>query len=439
MKSAWKKTFAWPFVWYWKLTTTNKIVIICCLIAAVPSYLQLTKPDAVEKKPVEQTHTDVLSDVSITDDANGKNLPVVATNSCTTAETNMCAATVDFGLTNRVAKTPKRMIRVESDVITVSGTTVLNHYAIPPSPALTNVPIRLDTNVPVRGDEFTVHYTKAMDDLVKGASADFMRCRFTNAFEKANAAWKLHWDLMKEGQGRPLRFDTELIHGLLKIIPIMIDEAMSRNDFDAMELMANQYDMFCVEPDAYCKAIREIAQLKRAGGKLIFFSPAQLRELRDMKPDCLLRYLNTLAIKGFLQPVELDASCRGYHRISYEDFFGLRGELRYVKSWRLAAKDKDGKALMSDLVAGQWAGLGRIVNIDVGEAASIALGLPEDQRQTFPLELKVEYAECPWGPDPTGRILYRRREVKPKLTDYMREIIKEDSSEVADEHLGDPE
>ena len=95
---------------------------------------------------------------------------------------------------------------------------------------------------------------------------------------------------------------------------------------------------------------------------------------------------------------------------------------------------------MSDLVAGQWAGLGRIVNIDVGEAASIALGLTEDQRQSFPLELKVEYAECPWGPDPTGRIQYRRREVKPKLIDYMREIIKEDTSEVIDENPGkDPE
>ena len=63
------------------------------------------------------------------------------------------------------------MVRIESDVVTVSGTTVWNHYAIPPPPALTNVPIRLDVNALVKGDEFKVHYTKAMDDLVKGMSS----------------------------------------------------------------------------------------------------------------------------------------------------------------------------------------------------------------------------------------------------------------------------
>ena len=332
---------------------------------------------------------------------------------------------VDFGATNASRKaTSKKVVQISSDVIHTRGGAVVEDLMLPRPP--TNALVRFYPEGSFTGEVFSVHYPTKMERHVQSAYRFYRLHAFSNAVHEAGLAWGVYCELIGEAKGSPMKIDPELLAGTLRIIPILIDEAMAKEDYDKMERLAEQYDEYCAKPSMYAKAIRSIVNLKRVGGQLIFFSHEQLRELRQLAPTDLLEFLNILAIKGFIQPIELEATRRAYHHVSYESFFGLSSSIQYVKSMRGVAKDPDGKELLSNHVTGQWAGMGRVVNVDIGVAASMALGLPEDQREEFPLAIDVEFKDQPWGLEPTGRVYFKRKERNRRFSDYLREILTDE-------------
>lgn len=423
--------------WWAKLSVGDKIqaagvavAVLSIIVTIICTAVSISHTDKTTSKASERQ--DDFDEFSIREN-DERDIPVSATNVVGSVGTNSWAATVDFGVTNPCPKPKGPTIRLVSNVVHLSGMTVLDEYAIPRPPAV-NLYIGLSPEGSVTGEVFNVHYTTKMSGLVREATRAFHCRRYTNAVEKAKAAWELHVKLMEEAKGNPMRFDDELITGLLEIIPILVEDAMARGDWDEMVVLANQYDEFCAErPTVYAEAMRDIAQLKRDGRKLIFFSASQLRQLRKKDQKWLIGYLTMLAVKGFIQPFELDAgglSCRSF---SHKRFFGLPHEIRYVKWYQYVRKDGGGRMIYSNRVSGQWAGMGKAERIDIDEAAAIELGVPKDQRMEYPIDLQVEFAEMPWGPEPTGRFTFRRIECLRPLGDYLNDLlVDEDPKNVED-------
>lgn len=424
MKFDLKRLVSKPVDWFWNLKTGDKIGLVGLLIAAAAlyvAYLQLTKkPDAQGNPPAGK-----LTGVELVDANDGSAIPLSGTNVWTLAGTNGCELAADFGSTNETKKAKaKTIVRYVSNTLHSDGDLALDGFSIPCQPQATNMYVVWSEKASPTSEVVNVHCPVSLDKMIRSAESDYRRMRFTNALHAAREVWDRYEGLLKEANGKSMRFEVELTAGMVKILPILIDGALADGDYDEMERLAIQYDEFCIGATVYARAMRDIARLKREGGQLMFFSPAQLRELRKFDKDRLREYLNTLAIKGFLLPVELDASRKGYHAISYEGYFGLRGSIRYVKSVQGFGTDEKGKRLVSNRVVGQWAGMGRYVLIDVGEAAAVAMGLPEEDRVRYPLAVEVAYSVTPWcGLEPVKPVKLRRVKLEPTLAECMSEIL----------------
>lgn len=440
MRIDWKQLASKPVDWFAKLGTGEKIAVVVgliTLIGVIVAILQLFKPTEVVVK-VEQT-AEKLSDVGLVDANDGSAIPLSGTNVCwTLAGTNGCELAADFGTTNvtKKAKT-KTIVRYVANTLHVDGDLALDGFSIPFQPQSTNMFVVWSEKANPTSEVVNVHCPVKLDRMIRSAASDYRRMRFTNALHTARQAWDSYEELLKEANGKSMRFDVELTAGMVKILPILIDGALADGNYDEMERLAIQYDEFCIGTTVYARAMRDIARLKREGGQLMFFSPAQLRELWKLDKDRLREYLNTLAIKGFLLPVELDASRKGYHSISYESYFGLPGSIRYVKSVQGFATDEKGNRIVSNRVVGQWAGMGRYVLIDVGEAAAAAMGLPEDDRVRYPLAVDVGYSVTPWcGLEPVKPVKLRRVECPRPLGDYMKDILLDEDPKNAEDGVG---
>lgn len=434
MKFDLKRLVSKPLDWFAKLGRGEKIAVVVgviTFIGVIVGILQLLKPTNVVVK-VEQP-AGKLTGVELVDANDGSAIPLSGTNVWTLAGTNGCELAADFGITNETKKT-KTIVRAFSHTLHSDGDLALDGFSIPYQPQATNKLVVWSEKANPTSEVVNVHCPVSLDQLIRSAESDYRRMRFTNALQTAREVWDRYEGLLKEANGKSMRFDVELTAGMVKILPILIDGALADGDYDEMERLAIQYDEFCIGTTVYARAMRDIARLKREGGQLMFFSPAQLRELWKFDKDRLREYLNTLAIKGFLLPVELDASRKGYHAISYEGYFGLRGSIRYVKSVQGFGTDEKGKRLVSNQVAGQWAGMGRHILVDVGEAAAVAMGLPEEDRVRYPLAVEVAYSATPWcGLEPVGQVRIRRVECPRPLGDYMKAIlVDEDPKNVED-------
>lgn len=410
--------------WFAKLGRGEKIaavVGVITFIGVIVGILQLLKPTNVVVK-VEQP-AGKLTGVGLVDANDGSAIPLSGTNVWTLAGTNGCELAADFGMTNETKKA-KTIVRVVSDTLHSDGDLALDGFSIPYQPQATNMFVVWSEKASPTSEVVNVHCPVSLDGMIRSAESDYRRMRFTNALQTARGVWDRYEGLLKEANGKSMRFDVELTAGMVKILPILIDGALADGNYDEMERLAIQYDEFCIGTTVYARAMRDIARLKREGGQLMFFSPAQLRELWKFDKDRLREYLNMLAIKGFLLPVELDASRKGYHAISYEGYFGLQGCIRYVKSVQGFGTGEKGERLVSNRVVGQWSGMGRYVLVDVGEAAAVAMGLPEEDRVRYPLAVEVAYSVTPWcGLEPVGQVRLRRVECPRPLGDYMRDIL----------------
>ena len=419
--------------WYRNLSQTNRIAVAGIAITVVATVVVGLLSIAVailiavfSKSPApyrQEPPAGKLTGVELVDANDGSAIPLSGTNVWTLAGTNGCELAADFGSTNETKKA-KTIVRAFSPTLHSDGDLALDGFSIPCQPQATNMYVVWSEKASPTSEVVNVHCPVSLDKMIRSAESDYRRMRFTNALHTAREVWDRYEGLLKEANGKSMRFDVELTAGMVKILPILIDGALADGNYDEMERLAIQYDEFCIGTTVYARAMRDIARLKREGGQLMFFSPAQLRELRKFDKDRLREYLNTLAIKGFLLPVELDASRKGYHAISYEGYFGLRGSIRYVKSVQGFGTDEKGKRLVSNRVVGQWAGMGRYVLIDVGEAAAVAMGLPDEDRVRYPLAVEVAYSVTPWcGLEPVKPVRLRRVKLEPTLAECMSEIL----------------
>ena len=172
-----------------------------------------------------------------------------------------------------------------------------------------------------------------------------------------------------------------------RVYPILIDDAMSNGDYDGMARMADLLIASSPTYWAYPRAMKDIALLRKAGNRLLFFSPERVRELRKMPKHDLEQYLTTLAMRGYLAPYSLNYRSRDVESVEWGSFFGLDHQLHYLDTFRVTSTNEAGEVLTSNELQGQWVGLGKYELIDVNAEATRAMGLSESQTPRKPIRL----------------------------------------------------
>lgn len=254
-----------------------------------------------------------------------------------------------------------------------------------------------------------------LDFLANNAFHAWKRMDFSNAVMNARCADKIiasHFP--KDGSATDIYIESNVWLNARRVYPVLIDDAMSNKDFDAMSQMADILIASTPSYWAYPQAMKDIAKLRKAGGRLFFFSAEKVCELRKMPKRDLEQYLTFLTTRGYLAPYSLNLRYKDVAPVEWGEFFGLGHALPYLDTFRVKSKDKDGNVITSNELYGQWVGLGKYELIDVNVEAARAIGLSEAEAPQKPIRI-------------TGTIT-RGRPQAVLLAQYKRVQIPEPSS-----------
>lgn len=254
-----------------------------------------------------------------------------------------------------------------------------------------------------------------LDFLADNAFNAWKRMDFSNAVMNARCANKLMASHFPEdGSVINIYIESNVWLNVQRVYPVLIDDAMSNKDFDAMSHMADILIASTPSYWAYPQAMKDIANLRKKGDRLFFFSPERICELRKMPKRDLEQYLTFLTTRGYLAPYSLNLRYKDVDPVEWGEFFGLGHPLPYLDVFRVKSKDKDGNEITSNELYGQWVGLGRYELIDVNAEAARAIGLSESEVPQKPIRI-------------TGTIT-RGRPQAVLLAQYKRVQIPEPSS-----------
>jgi len=254
--------------------------------------------------------------------------------------------------------------------------------------------------------------TTQLDYLANTAFAAWKRMDFSNAVMNALCANSLiasHFP--QDGSVTSIYIESNVWRNVQRICPILIDDAMSRADYDEMSHMADLLIASTPEYWAYPHAMKDIARLRKSGGRLFFFSSKRVRELRKMPKRHLEQYLALLTSRGYLAPYSLNYRCKDVDPVEWGEFFNLGHALPYLDAFHIRSKDAKGNEITSNELYGQWTGLGKYELIDVNAEAARAMGLSESQIPQKPIRIRGTITHGP----PRAIALVRNRQEREKI------------------------
>lgn len=219
-----------------------------------------------------------------------------------------------------------------------------------------------------------------LDFLASNAFNAWKRMDFSNAVMNARCADKLiasHFP--KDGGAINIYIESNVWLNAHRVYPVLIDDAMSNEDYDGMSRMADILIASTPSYWAYPQAMKDIANLRKTGRRLFFFSAEEVCKLRRMPKRELEQYLTLLTTRGYLAPYSLNYRSKDVEPLEWGEFFDLGHALPYLDAFRVKTRNKDGDEITSNELYGQWVGLGKCELVDVNEEAARAMGLPESQ------------------------------------------------------------
>ena len=227
-----------------------------------------------------------------------------------------------------------------------------------------------------------------LDFLAYNAFHAWKRMDFSNAVMNARCADKLIKSHFPEnGSATKIYIESNVWMNAQRIYPVLIDDAMSKADYDGMYRMAAFLIASTPSYWAYPQAMKDIANLRKTGGRLFFFSPERVCELRKLPKHDLENYLTYLTTRGYLAPYSLNYGHRDIEPVEWGEFFGIGHALPYLEAYRVRSEDNDGNEITSNELYGQWVGLGKYELIDVNAEAARTMGLSESQTPRKPIRL----------------------------------------------------
>lgn len=227
-----------------------------------------------------------------------------------------------------------------------------------------------------------------LDFLAYNAFHAWKKMDFSNAVMNARCADKLIASYFpKDGSVTQIYIESNVWLNAHRVYSVLIDDAMSNADYERMSEMADLLIASSPAYWAYPQAMKDIANLRKNGGRLFFFSPERVCELRKMSKHDLEQYLTLLTTRGYLAPYSLNYRTKDAEPMEWGEFFGIGHALPYLDVFRARIKGKDGKVLTSNHLYGQWVGLGKYELIDVNAEAARAMGLPESEMLRNPIRI----------------------------------------------------
>lgn len=227
-----------------------------------------------------------------------------------------------------------------------------------------------------------------LDFLANNAFHAWKRMDFSNAVMNARCADKIiasHFP--KDGSATDIYIESNVWLNARRVYPVLIDDAMSNEDYDGMSHMADILIASTPSYWAYPQAMKDIANLRKTGGRLFFFSAEKVCELRKMPKRDLEQYLTFLTIRGYLAPYSLNYRTKDVEPVEWGEFFGIGHALPYLDSFRVRSEDKDGNVIASNELYGQWVGRGKYELIDVNAEAARAMGLSKSEIPRKPIRI----------------------------------------------------
>ena len=227
-----------------------------------------------------------------------------------------------------------------------------------------------------------------LDFLAYNAFHAWKKMDFSNAVMNARCADKLIASYFpKDSSVTQIYIESNVWLNAHRVYPVLIDDAMSNEDYERMSEMADLLIASSPAYWAYPQAMKDIANLRKNGGRLFFFSPERVCELRKMSKHDLEQYLTLLTTRGYLAPYSLNYRTKDAEPMEWGEFFGIGHALPYLDVFHARIKGKDGKVLTSNHLYGQWVGLGKYELIDVNAEAARAMGLPESEMMRNPIRI----------------------------------------------------
>ena len=227
-----------------------------------------------------------------------------------------------------------------------------------------------------------------LDYLADRAFRAWKRMDITNAVMLARSANSLIMGKLPSDEKEfDVYIESNVWMNVQRVYPILIDDAMSNEDYDGMSHMADVLIASSPTYWAYPQAMKDIALLRKSGCRLFFFSPEKIRELRAMPKNDLEQYLTMLTTRGYLAPYFLNYQQQDVEPVEWGKFFDLGHPLSYLHTFRVRTKDASGNEITSNELYGQWVGLGKYELIDVNAEAARSMGLSESQTPRTPIRL----------------------------------------------------
>lgn len=240
----------------------------------------------------------------------------------------------------------------------------------------------------VNQEPLLIKNPRGLDYVAQKAREHLIKAQYTNAVEMAHAAYSLIMaELRPTFEREQFHIEGAFIGNMERVYPVLIEEALANQDFALMDKYATEYSNLFQDFYPYAEALKTIASTRKEGRKLVFFSPETLRSLRKINKEKLYQYLSFLSRFGYLQPFELDYSTKTTREVDYSELFGLTNKLPYQVSYFIRAKTKEEIKISSNAICAQWCGFGRMEFVDIQLEASLAMGLPEEDRVVLPIKL----------------------------------------------------
>ena len=173
-----------------------------------------------------------------------------------------------------------------------------------------------------------------LDRIVGRMIASYEKSDFTNAMDYAHVGLEMITPVLTPYLSKSFAVETRFARNASAVYTMIAEEAWARRDFkEAQTNVQYAAKLSGSRPQPELLAMMAAIHFDEAGEAVDVFPPKVMQALRDIEKgmkeggdDFLYRYLNVLAMTGFIQPILTDDQGKGWY-LDLQRYFGFKKRL----------------------------------------------------------------------------------------------------------------
>lgn len=173
-----------------------------------------------------------------------------------------------------------------------------------------------------------------LDRIVGKMIASYEKSDFTNAMDYAHVGLEMITPVLTPYLSKSFAVETRFARNASAVYTMIAEEAWARRDFkEAQTNVQYAAKLSGSRPQPELLAMMAAIHFDEAGEAVDVFPPKVMQALRDIEKgmkeggdDFMYRYLNVLAMTGFIQPILTDDQGKGWY-LDLQRYFGFKKRL----------------------------------------------------------------------------------------------------------------